>query len=120
LGEICDSAAIIEAGRILASGTIEEIGKIQREIRGKSTSTVLALRVIQGIDAVERWLVQQPFVSAVKVAGQVAGFEFEGDEAARHQLLRNLLANGFEIVEFHGKTESLEDAFMAITEGITQ
>jgi len=120
LGEICDSAAIIEAGRILASGTIEEIGQVQRERRGKSTSTVLALRVLAGIENVERWLVQQPFVSSVKVAGSVAGFEFEGDEAARHKLLKALLAQGFEVVEFHGKSESLEDAFMAITEGIMQ
>lgn len=120
LGEICDSAAIIEAGRILASGTIEEIAKVQRQRRGKSTATVLALRVIKGVADVERWLLQQPFVSSVKLAGQVAGFEFEGDEAARHKLLKNLLAQGFEVVEFHGKSESLEDAFMAITEGITQ
>lgn len=120
LGEICDSAAIIEAGRILASGTIEEIAKVQRQRRGKSTATVLALRVIKGVADVERWLLQQPFVSSVKLAGQVAGFEFEGDEAARHKLLKDLLAQGFEVVEFHGKSESLEDAFMAITEGITQ
>ncbi len=34
LGEICDSAAIIEAGRILASGTISEISQAQRASQG--------------------------------------------------------------------------------------
>lgn len=120
LGEICDSAAIIEAGKILASGTIEEISRIQRERQGKATHVAMAVRVIDGIESVERWLLERPFVSSVQVAGQVAGFEFEGDEIARHKLLKDLLAQNFKVVEFAGKTESLEDAFMAITEGITQ
>ncbi len=121
LGEICDSAAIIEAGRILASGTIEEIRQKQRETRGKASSTTMAVRTIKNIESLERWLLEQPFVSQVSpgVAEKLA-FEFEGDDAGRHQLLKNMLAQGFEVVEFHGKTESLEDAFMAITKGITQ
>ena len=40
--------------------------------------------------------------------------------AARALLLKNMVQEGFEVTEFQGKTESLEDAFMAITEGITQ
>jgi hypothetical protein len=50
----------------------------------------------------------------------MVSFEFEGDEPAQHQLLKNILAKGFEVLEFRGKTESLEDAFMALTKGITQ
>ena len=121
LGEICDSAAIIEAGCILASGTIQEIQQKQRETRGKSTSTTMAVRVLRNIQGLEKWLLEQPSVSQVSpgVADKLA-FEFEADDTARMQLLKNMLAQGFEVVEFHGKTESLEDAFMAITKGITQ
>ena len=35
LGEICDSAAIIEAGRLLASGTMTEINQAQRASEGR-------------------------------------------------------------------------------------
>jgi hypothetical protein len=31
-----------------------------------------------------------------------------------------MLSQGFEVTEYTGKVESLEDAFMAITKGITQ
>jgi hypothetical protein len=34
--------------------------------------------------------------------------------------LTTLVGQGAEIVEFSGKTETLEDAFMAITRGIMQ
>ena len=36
LGEICDSAAIIEAGSVLAFGTIEELSKQQRHAEGQT------------------------------------------------------------------------------------
>ncbi len=121
LGEICDSAAIIEAGNILASGSMEEIRDLQRQTRGASTTTsTLAVRLIKGAEGFERWLLEQPFVSRANVVGQMVSFEFEGNESARHQLLKNILGEGFEVVEFHGKAESLEDAFMALTKGITQ
>lgn len=120
LGEICDSAAIIEAGRILASGTMEQIRTVQREQRGHQAETTLSVRVIRGAEQLERWLLEQPFVSLVSNSGQSISFEFDGDQTAQHQLLKNMLKHNFEILEFQGKTESLEDAFMAITKGITQ
>ncbi|MEX0716526.1 MAG: ABC transporter ATP-binding protein [Planctomycetaceae bacterium] len=120
LGEICDSAAIIEAGQLLASGSIEEIRMMQRVRRGQATGTTLAIRVVSGRERLERWLLEQPFVSQVAARGPAVAFEFEGDDVARHALLKRMIAEDFPVVEFHGLTESLEDAFMAITEGITQ
>ena len=120
LGEICDSAAIIEAGRILASGTIDEIRDLQRQRRGSTGRSTLRARVIGPADKMERWLLEQPFVSKVSVANDMVSFEFTGDAEAQHQLLKNMVQAELRVVEFSGKTESLEDAFMAITEGITQ
>jgi len=118
LSEICDSAAIIEAGRILACGTIEEIMETLKQRRGSSSQ--LTLRVLRNADLLERLLLEQPFVSTVSVAGLTISFQYEGDDAARAGLLKRLVDEGVEIVEFSGKTENLEDAFMAITEGIMQ
>jgi hypothetical protein len=56
----------------------------------------------------------------VTVTGNTASLQFEGDEAARAQLLKRMIGTGFDVSEFQGKVESLEDAFMAITEGLTQ
>lgn len=120
LSEICDSAAIIEAGRVLASGTIEELRDTQRRHQGRTAATITT-RVLSRVDQLERWLTEQPFVNLVSIAGQnTVTFQFDADEAARALLLRNMLSQGFEVSEFQGKVESLEDAFMAITKGITQ
>ena len=120
LSEICDSAAIIEAGRVLASGTIAELRDTQRRHQGRTAATI-TVRVLSRVEQSERWLTEQPFVNLVSIAGQnTLTFQFEGDETARALLLRNMLSQGFEVSEFQGKVESLEDAFMAITEGITQ
>jgi ABC-2 type transport system ATP-binding protein len=120
LGEICDSAAIIEAGRILVAGTVEEILRSQRDKRGDGSIATLEVRVLSKAEALERWLLEQPHVLKVSQAGQVAALEFDGDPAARSLLLRNLVSAGFEVVEFHARVESLEDAFMSITKGIMQ
>jgi hypothetical protein len=59
-------------------------------------------------------------VSLVSVSGDSVSFQFDGDDPQRARLLKHLIDQGAEILEFSGKTESLEDAFMAITEGIMQ
>ncbi len=133
LGEICDSAAIIEAGEILASGTIEEIQSQRNQRRPAADgseaetdsddephTTILAARVRRDVERLERWLLEQPFVSEVNTGPQQVSFTFSGDEAAQCQLLKQIVDNDFELLEFTGRTQSLEDAFMAITRGITQ
>jgi ABC-2 type transport system ATP-binding protein len=119
LSEICDSAAIIEAGRILASGTVEQLMLQLKHAEGR-THASLSVRVLRNAPALERLLVEQPFVSRVAVTQNTVSFDYEGDDEARARLLRDLVGQGVEIVEFQGRTESLEDAFMAITKGVMQ
>ncbi len=121
LGEICDSAAIIEAGQILASGTIEEIqSKRRKHASDVQEASILAARVLNDIERLERWLLEQPFVSDVAVGPKQVSFTFTAGAVAQAQLLRRMIEEGFEVVDFTGKTQTLEDAFMAITRGITQ
>ncbi|WP_171183696.1 ABC transporter ATP-binding protein [Alienimonas chondri] len=126
LGEICDAAAIIEAGRILVSGTVEEIRAARRTKAaakvegGVSGGAAMAVRTLGEPAEAVRWLLQQPGVTAAAEAGRAAGFTFDGEDAERAALLRNMLTAGFDVTEFAAETESLEDAFMALTEGITQ
>ena len=120
LGEICDSAAIIEAGRILASGSIEEIRSRLRDQRGGSDSGTIIVRLAGGTETAERWLAEQPLVGPINSSGNSLSFQFQGDDAAQHEILKSLLQNEFRVLEFHCKSESLEDAFMEITKGITQ
>lgn len=120
LGEICDSAAIIEAGRMLASGTIEDIRDLQRKSRGRSTEIPLVMRVLDDPEALVRWMHEQPHVDQINQSNDLVSFLFRSGDRERYDLLKRIVDAGFPIVEFHAKTESLEDAFMAITKGITQ
>ena len=56
----------------------------------------------------------------VELADQVATFEFMGVESELPAILKRLIQANLEVVEFRGRVDSLEDAFMAITKGITQ
>ncbi|MEM9702038.1 MAG: ABC transporter ATP-binding protein [Planctomycetota bacterium] len=126
LGEICDAAAIIEAGKILASGTVEEIRAARRSrvaqqaADGGPGGSAFAVRTLGEPAPAVRWLLEQPGVTGAAEAGRAVGFTFEGEEVERAALLRNMLTAGFDVSEFSAETESLEDAFMALTEGITQ
>ncbi len=124
LGEICDSAAIIEAGEILAHGTIEEIQR--RRLTSDETGAaeapgaILAVRVLGETDRLERFLLEQPYVRNVAAGPSQVSFTFLGDAQEQAALLRQMIEAGIHVVEFTGKTQTLEDAFMAITRGITQ
>lgn len=119
LSEICDSAVIIEAGRILASGTVDQILE-QLRTGAQGSSTKIVIRVLEDPQALERELILQPFVGNVSVTGKTVTFEYEGTELARAGLIRTLIQSGHQIVDFSSRVENLEDAFMAITKGVMQ
>ena len=131
LGEVCDAAAIIEAGKILAAGTVDDIRAARRRrlaekvAAGGATAAAgeevsLSVRVVGGPAGAVRWLLEQPLVSHAAEAGPAAAFRFSGGEEDRAALLSRMIADGHQVTEFAAETESLEDAFMAITDGITQ
>ncbi|MEX0727249.1 MAG: ABC transporter ATP-binding protein, partial [Planctomycetaceae bacterium] len=121
LGEICDSAAIIEAGGILAYGTIEEIQNQEKQLEERQSQTVrLMVRVIDRSEELQKFLLEQPFVGDVAVAGLLVSFDYPNDEQIQHQLLKEMIHRGFFVVEYRGKSRTLEDAFMSITKGVVQ
>jgi len=120
LGEICDATAIIEAGRLVASGTVDAIRSEYRRREKHVEGTPLRIRALERQDELEHWLLEQPFVTSVNRDQNTLTFVFSGDDTAQCELLRRLIDARFPIVEFHGQQESLEDAFMALTEGLTQ
>ena len=126
LGEICDSVAIIEAGRILAHGTIEEIENQQQQMTGSKAARTLMTRIFSTddldgqTDRLEKWLLEQPHITQVQSAAGQVTFDLEGNDEGQQALLKRLLDEGFPVIEFHGKSQTLEDAFMNITQGITQ
>jgi ABC-2 type transport system ATP-binding protein len=92
LQEVCTDVAIIEAGRLLAAGPPRDI--LDRLGGGRSIVVTLA-------------------------NGEERRFTV-ADDTEQAQLLRDLVAEGLDILEFRHDGGDLEDLFMAITKGTVQ
>ena len=114
LSEICDAVAVIEKGKILATGTIEEIMTGLREHR------VISVRLRGDRETPMKFLLEQPGVARVIDANDRLQLEFTGDDTAQVALLGKLVGAGFPVLEFNVEGAGLEDVFMRITAGKVQ
>ena len=114
LSEMCDSVAVIEKGRILATGSVKDIVARLRPRRN------LSIRLAGGHQGLERFLLEQPGVNGVHEAGGLVHFELTGGDEEQVALVRGLLAAGFAVLEFTAHNADLEDLFIEITEGRVQ
>ena len=115
LAEICDVVAVIEKGRILATGTVQAILEGVRQ-PAQSSRSVSPDRN----EGVERFLLEQPGVLNVHEAGGRVQFEFAGGDEDQVSLVSRLMAAGFPVLEFTAHSAGLEDLFIEITEGRVQ
>ena len=113
LADFCTSIGIIERGKLLAAGSIQEI---QRQLR---THKVLKIRILD--DSAERAAVvlrEDPAVQTVEVFDQTLNAEFHGEDDAQARLLTKLVEAGCVVHSFGEEALSLEEVFMMITKGI--
>src|SRR5262245_40104401 len=111
LTEVCNGVVIIERGKILETGTIDEVLKKSAPRR---TAAIRLLDPQQGKSLLKE-LLQMPFVeNAREVAGEIH-FELSGDEAAACSILSQLIGKGFQVLEFRQTKADLEDIFMNVT-----
>jgi len=114
LAEMCDLVAVIEKGRILATGTMQEI------LEGVRRRRILSVRLAGPYDGVERFLLEQPGVLNVHEANGRLQFEFTGGDDDQVTLVSRLIGAGFPVLEFSAQGAGLEDLFIEITEGRVQ
>jgi ABC-2 type transport system ATP-binding protein len=114
LAEMCDVVTVIEKGKILATGTVQEI------LQGVRSRRTLSVRLARSHDGIERFLLEQPGVLNVHEAGGRMQFEFEGGDDEQVALIGRLVAAGFPVLEFTAHGAGLEDLFIEITEGRVQ
>ena len=111
LSEICDGAVIIEQGRIITAGTLQEIAKPEVE-----QHTVL-IRSLNQQDNLYKSLLLMPNVAAVNQLENEIEVKITGSEEACSALLGNLIRDGYRIVEFKQRGGDLESVFMNVTKG---
>ncbi|TWU47835.1 putative ABC transporter ATP-binding protein YbhF [Rubripirellula reticaptiva] len=114
LAEMCDSVGIIEQGKLLATGSVEQI-QHQRE-----THRELKIRVLQNTEAAGESLRSIETVSNLVVDGELLKFEFAGNIDAQAGLVAHLVNDGYAVAEVESHKKSLEDVFLQVTEGLVQ
>lgn len=113
LAEMCDNIAILEQGRLVANGTVEEVVSERRGTR------LLKVDVADRLPELLTFLLGQPGVLKVDGDAGWARVSYGENKQAQGQLLRELLRQDFEVLEFAELKGNLEDAFMAVTgEGV--
>ena len=114
LAEMCDSVGIIEQGKLLAIGSVDEI---QHQ---RSQDRELTIRVLVNSEAAAESIKADDMISSLVVDGQLIRFEFTGDLKDQASLVAFLVSKGFEIAEVTSQKKSLEDVFLQVTEGLVQ
>ena len=114
LAEICDRVGIIEQGRLLATGTVEEIQK------GLAQLSEVKVRVLGGGTALKNWLAERDDVQDILVDGELVRFTHEGGREEQADFLREMILADFRIAEFGSHEKSLEDVFLHVTRGAVQ
>jgi len=114
LTEICDGVIIIEQGKLLESGNIDDV------MAKRTPRRTYALRVLGEPQDLLRELLQTAHVENPRVAGAELHFEVEGGEDEAFGVLNTLIANGHRVVEFRQTKANLEDIFMNVTTGGVQ
>ena len=109
LAEMCDEVAIIEHGRLVTCGPVDQITRSAKGARQ------LRVGVAEPVPDLAGFLNQQPGVSSPWVEGLTAQFFYQGDQSQQAQLLQTLVASGWPVIEFGEVRRNLEEVFMAIT-----
>jgi ABC-2 type transport system ATP-binding protein len=113
LEELCTSVAIVDHGRVLASGKVEDI---QARFR---FGAVVRCRVLGDADAIvaaRRAIEVEPDVASVEqLPDGTLELALRGDEDAAAALLARIIAAGHRIVSFAPAASDLEELFLQIT-----
>jgi ABC-2 type transport system ATP-binding protein len=109
--DFCNSVGIMERGKMLLSGRIEDILKQLRP------GLLLRVRLLQPDDRLGAQLGGFAGVSDVEVDGSCATFKLAGEPDAAANLLRELIQRDFRVAEFRELTSNLQDIFLQVSTG---
>ncbi len=143
LAEMCTHIGIIEAGRLLVSGEVNDIlhslqphRSIELHVLADAERAADLLRRMPGVRDVR--LLEHADQPAARPSSDTAGgagtiellpvaserrallLDYAGDDFGLSQLLLGLTAAGVPVVHFAGQVGDLEDVFLHVTKGVTQ
>ncbi|MCH8332368.1 ABC transporter ATP-binding protein [Candidatus Sumerlaeota bacterium] len=114
LADFCNTIGIIEQGKLLVSGPVEEI---MQKLHG---ARVLEVRVRTDFDKASNILLRNEGVQKVETEGEVLRVYVDVDLEDTSGLMEALVHEGIRVSSFRELEVDLEDIFMRITKGAVQ
>ena len=111
LAELCTSIGIIDQGRMVISGSNEEI---MQQVYNKK---VVRLKVTERLDDAVLILKEYPFVDKLVIGENTIQAGFGGGDDEMSRVLSDLISRGIPVVSFAQMDGNLEDVFMKVTKG---
>jgi ABC-2 type transport system ATP-binding protein len=125
VAEICSQVGIIEAGRLVASGPLEQLQQMLMPHRKINLTLLSAPAEALQMLTSQAALLSQPGVLSVSEVhvnndDKKTHFEieFSGDDQALSSTLAGLLAKGIPVLHFSEDNRDLEEVFMRATKGL--
>lgn len=111
LAEMCTSLCVMNKGRLLASGTAEQVRQQLGSIERTLTATLLGRQ-----EEAAAWLQSQSGVHRLQISGDQVMFNFTGSDDAQAGLMEGLIAQGLRLRAFEEKRSSFEDILVEVAE----
>lgn len=117
LEDICHGTIIIEQGKLLQAGTLEEI----RTSNNHKKKTILEIVTIDAVSELLAEILLLPnIINAIEYSPHTLRVEINGEDDECHNLLKALITHKHRIVEYKKIGSGLEELFMNVTRGVVQ
>jgi len=119
VAQICTRIGVIEAGRIVALGTLESlrqqlvpVRRVLMTVLGQPDRAIATLSSVPGISQVE----PKPVPSGDHRS--VVAFRFAGDDDALSSVLTLAIRQDLAVLDFREESGDLEEVFLSVTKGL--
>lgn len=110
LAEMCTSIGIIEHGKMVVKGTVDEI------MNTMTSSNPLVIKTLKGQEHAIRVLKENPMVENISIKEDSISFGFHGGKEKEAELLTLLIGNQVSVCSYAREEGNLESLFMQLTE----
>ena len=111
LADCCTSIGIIERGKLLMHGAIDEV------LRRINRNRIVVVKFLDKVEAGISILRSQPELQELQVEGNRVTAEFAATDEQLARILETLVRQGARMQSFAEKDPTLEDVFMLVTKG---
>lgn len=119
VSEICSSVGVIEAGKLVATGKLDEL-QFQYLVQRKIKLTILgdAQNSLKHLGQMTHVTVATIHEKTTSQERQSLTFEFQGDDRSLSEVLSKLIHEGIEVLHFSEDNGDLEELFLKVTKGL--